>query len=127
MGAGQAGGKWTVKDEEMTILIGIIDVLQFWTPKKRLARRFKKAMHMERDEDGSYRGDMLDTVKPAVYKERFTNYARELFTSGSWLESLPRMYGGWENVVSVMISQLPEAQQNEATSRICDAKDQPKT
>jgi len=109
---------WTVEAREMTVLIGIIDILQFWTPTKRAARFLKKGLGKERDLDGGYHGEILDTVKPEPYSIRFLGFMGEVFTPGSWLDSLPRMYGGdWSRVTALQVHQLPEPQRDEALER----------
>jgi len=85
--------KWVVQARDMTVLVGIIDILQFWTPTKRAARLLKKGLGKERDLDGEYHGEILDTVKPEAYSTRFLAFMGEVFAAGSWLESLPRLYG----------------------------------
>eukprot|EP00929_Paragymnodinium_shiwhaense_P009750 TRINITY_DN114047_c0_g1_i1.p1 TRINITY_DN114047_c0_g1~~TRINITY_DN114047_c0_g1_i1.p1 ORF type:complete len:467 (-),score=89.86 TRINITY_DN114047_c0_g1_i1:214-1527(-) len=105
---------YEVKKEEATLLLGVVDVLQFWTPKKRIARRFKKLMKLEHDE-GEYRGDLLDTVPPRVYGLRFLKFMKEVFRAGSWLESLPVLHDHrWKKVPMIRIHHLPEAQRRDA-------------
>jgi len=108
-------GQWAVQVKEMTVLVGIIDILQFWTPTKRAARLLKKGLGKERDLDGEYHGEILDTVKPEPYSARFLAFMGEVFSAGSWLDSLPRMYGGdWTRVTALQIHQLPDFQREEA-------------
>merc|ERR1712050_202451 len=73
--------------EAHTLFIGLIDVLQFWTPLKRIARFVKSSFGMEIDANGDYHGEILDTLQPRPYRDRFMQFTRELFTSGSWLQS----------------------------------------
>jgi len=111
----EAGGMWSVQAREMTVLVGVIDILQFWTPTKRAARLLKKGLGKEHDLDGGYHGEILDTVKPELYAARFLGFMCELFTGGSWLESLPLMYGGdWSRVTALQIHQLPDFQRSKA-------------
>merc|ERR1712190_265949 len=71
-------------------------------------------MGMERD-DGRFRqSQILDTVHPGSYKARFLGFVEELFTPGSWVQSLPRMCGGWTHVLLIQIEQLPDPQRIEA-------------
>merc|ERR1711920_136403 len=74
-------------------------------------------LRMERDDDGNYYGEMLDTVRPVPYRERFTNFMEELFEEGSWLESLPRLHDDWAGVPRRQINQLPEPVRDEAIRR----------
>lgn len=107
--------RWDVQAKDMTVLVGVIDILQFWTPTKRAARLLKKGLGKERDLDGGYHGEILDTVKPEPYSVRFMAFMGEVFTAGSWVQSLPHMYGGdWCRVPALQICQLPEAQREEA-------------
>lgn len=65
---------------------------------------------MERDDDNEYHGEMLDTVRPTPYRERYLAFMREIFTEGSWLNSLPRLHGDdWGIVPQRQINQLPAA------------------
>jgi len=110
------GERWRVHAEDLTIILGIIDILQFWTPRKRIARRFKKLLGMERDDNNEYNGAMLDTVRPEYYRPRFLAFMRELFSEGSWADSLPRLYGRkgkGEGLVQRQVSQLPEPAQRD--------------
>jgi len=106
-----AEDSWQVQAAGRTVLLGIIDILQFWTPRKRIARRLKKLMHMERDDDNEYNGAMLDTVRPEHYRPRFMAFMREAFSEGSWTDSIPRLYGRrGSGTVQRLIDQLPEPQ-----------------
>jgi len=117
-GPSRSGGHWRVEAQERTAFVGIIDVLQFWTPKKRMARGLKKALGLERDEDGEYHGEILDTLEPEPYMERFLHFVRETFTEGSWVTSLPRLSGGdWADVLVRQIRCLPGPQQEEAMAK----------
>jgi len=111
-------GEWSLQVEEKVVFLGIVDVLQFWTPRKRIARGLKKwVLGMECDEDGSYHGEILDTLAPEPYKERFMRFLRATFSSGSWLYSLPKLCDGdWAQVLVRQIQWLPEAQQAIAMS-----------
>eukprot|EP00401_Gymnodinium_catenatum_P083283 CAMPEP_0117591734 /NCGR_PEP_ID=MMETSP0784-20121206/71701_1 /TAXON_ID=39447 /ORGANISM="" /LENGTH=695 /DNA_ID=CAMNT_0005393497 /DNA_START=620 /DNA_END=2707 /DNA_ORIENTATION=- len=110
--------RWRVYAEERTVLVGIIDILQFWTPAKRAARLLKTGLGKERDLDGGYHGEILDTVRPEAYAARFLGFMQEVFAEGSWTESLPRMNGGdWSRVTSLQIHRLPEPQRNRALER----------
>lgn len=106
---------YDVQVQDATVLVGVIDILQFWTPTKRAARLLKKGLGKERDLDGGYHGEILDTVKPELYSARFLAFMGEVFSAGSWVESLPRLYGGdWSRVTALQICQLPESQRKEA-------------
>jgi len=120
-------GHWAVEAKDMTVLVGVIDILQFWTPTKRAARLLKKGLGKERDLGGEYHGEILDTVKPEAYYARFVGFMSEVFTAGSWLESLPRMCGGdWARVTTLQICQLPKPQLEEALERQRAASDEVK-
>merc|ERR1711879_151687 len=94
-----------------TAIVGIVDVLQFWTPAKRIAHRFKRSVGMERDGGRDCCGEIIDTVWPSHYGRRFLRFLREMFTQGSWVDSLRRMAGGdWSCVLVIQIEQLPEPQ-----------------
>jgi len=110
--------RWQARTEDRTLLLGIIDILQFWTPRKRLARRFKKFMLMERDDDNEYNGQLLDTVRPEHYRPRFLAFLREALAEGSWAESLPRLHRCKSDVlVERQISQLPEPTRRSVRAR----------
>jgi len=109
---------WQCEAEPKTALIGIIDVLQFWTPAKRIARTLKLAAGMELDEDWEYHGEILDTLQPAPYKHRFHRFVKEVFVNGSWIDSLVRLNDGdWSKVLEKHILLLPFAQGKEAERR----------
>lgn len=109
---------WRVEVERKTALIGVIDVLQFWTPAKRIARQLKKAVGMEHDDDWEYHGEILDTLQPAPYKRRFLRFMQEVFLAGSWMDSLLRLADGdWDQVLEKHILLLPFEQQREADTR----------
>jgi len=109
---------WRVEAEPKTALIGIIDVLQFWTPAKRIARTLKRAAGMELDEDWEYHGEILDTLQPAPYKQRFHRFVQEVFVQGSWIDSLLRLNDGdWSKVLEKHLSLLPFEQGKEAERR----------
>jgi len=109
---------WRIEAEPKTALIGVIDVLQFWTPAKCIARTLKRAAGMELDEDWEYHGEMLDTLQPAPYKQRFHRFVQEVFVQGSWVDSLFRLNDGdWSKVLEKHISQLPFEQGKEAERR----------
>jgi len=113
-----AAEPWRTEAEPKTALIGIIDVLQFWTPAKRIARTLKLAVGMELDEDWEYHGEILDTLQPAPYKQRFHRFVKEVFVQGSWMDSLVRLNDGdWSKVLEKHISLLPFAQGKEAERR----------
>merc|ERR1712203_899387 len=70
---------------------------------------------MERDADGCYHGAILDTVEPDHYMARFLGFMREVFSEGSWVDSLPRMNGGeWSRVTAIQIQHLPDLQREQA-------------
>jgi len=109
---------WRVEAEPKTALIGIIDVLQFWTPAKRIARTLKQAAGMEFDEDWEYHGAILDTLQPAPYKQRFHRFVQEVFVQGTWIDSLLRLNDGdWIKVLEKHLSLLPFEQGKEAVRR----------
>merc|ERR1712216_296565 len=108
--------QWTTAAEEKVIFVGIIDILQFWTPKKRAARRYKKLVGMEGEKTET--GEKLynlDTCRPNVYKDRFIHFMSEVFKPCSWVHSLPRLRdGGWKSVLLIFFEQLPENQRARA-------------
>jgi len=106
---------WQVESTDVVVSVGIIDILQFWNTKKRIARYMKKLVGKERDDDGKYKGGMLDSVQPEVYQQRFIRFVDQVFASGSWLESLPKMYeNNWGYVPLRQIHQLPDPQRSKA-------------
>merc|ERR1711920_760523 len=75
----------------------------------------KRVMGMERDGGRFRQSQILDTVHPGSYKNRFIGFMDELFTPGSWVESLPRMCCGTRtHVLLIQIEQLPEPRRSEA-------------
>jgi len=99
--------------EEQIAILGIVDVLQPWTAKKKLAQVYKRAIGMETDNGTRRLSLILDTAHPASYRERFLAFMEELFTQGSWLESLPRLSGGtWAHALHCLVDQLPEPQRS---------------
>lgn len=110
--------RWERECREATAVVGVIDILQFWTHGKRAARLLKKGLGRENDLDGEYHGEILDTVEPDLYSARFLSFLQELFREGSWVESLPRMCGGdWGRVAALQICQLPRPVRLEAQER----------
>merc|ERR1740133_814288 len=106
---------WRVLSTQMVAIVGIVDVLQFWTPAKRIAQAIKRTVGMERDGGRDHCGEVIDTVWPENYAARFLRFLRELFTQGSWVDSLAHMSGGdWLSVLTVQIEQLPEPQRRQA-------------
>jgi len=102
-----AHDEWRVESVQKTAIIGMVDVLQFWTPAKRIANGFKRAVGMN--------DEVIDTVQPDQYGHRFLKFMRELFTRCSWMRSLSRMAGGdWLSVLLIHIDQLPDAQRRRA-------------
>lgn len=114
--------RWVVEEERKTALFGIVDILQFWTTKKLIANTVKRAVGMEKDDGRDCTNDILDTVRPRCYRSRLVRLAHELLSPGSWLESLPRMYGGdWSRVLMRQMVHLPSEQMAKARLRYFDA------
>jgi len=110
--------RWRSEVKEAIAFVGLIDILQFWTPQKQFARHLKLAMGKEQNDGGEFHGEILDTVAPGPYGRRFFNFVREVFSPGSWLASLPHMHNGdWSQVISKQIQCLPEEQMMEASRR----------